>query len=93
MKPAEIVKLIKAETPELLGKLTEKKAAQIVRAALLLLGKQIAATDEGVVKVPGLGNFRIKNVERERKGQKVMVRRVGFIKAKAGATKKKKAEK
>jgi hypothetical protein len=82
MKPIEIVERIKAEKPELLGKVPDKKAAQIIRAALLVLGKQVASMEDGVAKVPGLGNFRVKMVEREKDGQKVKVRKVGFANAK-----------
>lgn len=81
MKPIEIVELIKAESPGLLGKLPDDKAARIVRAALMQLGKQLAVTDEGIVKVQGFGNFRIKNVEQDKDGEKVIVRRVAFIAA------------
>ena len=82
MKPIEIVELIKKEDPEFLGKMPEKKAAKIIREALSQLAKQVDSVEEGVVKVPGFGNFRIRNVELEKDGQKVKTRRVMFNKAK-----------
>ncbi|MGZ8151553.1 MAG: hypothetical protein ACXW0Q_01195 [Methylovulum sp.] len=71
MKPIEIVELIKKESPELLGKMSEGKAAKIIRAALVQLGKQLEETDEGVLKVAGLGNFQIKQREKEKEGKKI----------------------
>ena len=78
MNANEVVELIKKEKPNLLGKMSEKKAAALVRNAFLQIGKHIDAAGEGVIKVPGLGNFRVKQVERERNGQKVNVKRVAF---------------
>jgi nucleoid DNA-binding protein len=92
MKLTEIVELIKSDNPQLLGKMPDKKAAQIVRAVLGQVGKSVAGTAEGVVKVPGLGNFRVKNVEREKDGQKLTVRKVAFIVPKPGAKKKEQVE-
>lgn len=78
MKPIEIVELIKNENPDLLGKIPDAKAARIIRAALIQLGKQLDALDEGVVKVPGFGNFRALHVEQEKEGKKVITKRILF---------------
>ncbi len=83
MKPSEIVEMIKKEDPDFLGSMPEQKAARIIREALKQLAQHVDAVEEGVVKVPGFGNFRINNVEREKEGQKVKVRRVVFNRAKA----------
>jgi len=79
MKPIEIIECVEQEDPTLLGKLPKIRAAQIVRAALSEIGKQIDAMDEGVLKVPGFGIFRVRHVEREKDGQKVTVKRVIFV--------------
>ncbi len=78
MNANEVVELIKKEKPNLLGKMSEKKAAALVRNAFIQLGKHIDTTGEGVIKVPGFGNFRVNQVEREKDGQKVTVKRVVF---------------
>ena len=78
MKPIEIVELIKKSNPNLLGKMPDARAANIIRAALGQLGKQIDATEEGAVKVPGFGNFNIKQVEREKDGVKKTVKVITF---------------
>jgi hypothetical protein len=76
MTPIEIVEIIKGENPWLLGGMPGNKAAQLIREALNQLGKHIDAQAEGVVKVPGFGNFRIGFVEREKDGQKATVKRI-----------------
>lgn len=86
MNPNEIVELIKNENPEFLGKMPEKRAAKIIREALIQLAKHVDSVEEGMVKVPGFGNFNIKNIEREKDGQKVKVRKVIFNKAKTKST-------
>ena len=85
MKANEIVESIKQSNPKLLGKMTEQRAATLVQAVLAELGKQLDAVDTGVLKVQGLGNFRIKQVEREKEGQTVKLKRISFRKVKRKA--------
>lgn len=82
MKLTEIVEMIKKDDPEFLGKMPEQKAVKIIREALKQLAKHIDSVEEGVVNVPGFGNFRIKNVDTEKNGAKVKARRVMFNKPK-----------
>lgn len=84
MKPIEIVEMIKLENPELFGKIPERRAALIIKEVLAQIGKQVGAMDEGVLKIPGFGNFQVKQVERKKDGEseKVMVKRVIFNAAK-----------
>jgi hypothetical protein len=69
VKRNEIIEMIKKEKPKLLGKIPEKKQ----------LAAQVDALDEGVIKVPGFGKLRIKQVEREMNGVKEKIKRVIFI--------------
>lgn len=78
MNAKEVVELIKTEKPTLLGKMSEKKAAALIRNAFIQIGKRIDSMDAGEVKVRGLGNFRIKQVERNKDGKNTVVRRVIF---------------
>jgi len=82
MKPIELVELIKEKRPNLLGKMPEKKAAAVIQAALGELGRHIAAAEEGAVRVPGMGTFRIRMVEMEKDGEDVTVKRIVFLAAK-----------
>lgn len=79
MKPVEIVERIKKENPLALGNIPDQRAARIIFAALAQLGKHIDAMSDGVLKVPGLGNFRVRKIEREKEGKKVMVKRTIFV--------------
>jgi hypothetical protein len=57
-------------------------ATQVLRTALKALREEIESAEPGAVQVPLLGQFRIKNVETEKDGQKQQVRRTVFIAAK-----------
>lgn len=87
MKPNEIVDLIKEENPEIFDRVPEKKAARIIRLALVELGKQIESVDEGSLSVPGLGSFRVRKIEQEKNGQKDMIKRILFRASKAATAK------
>jgi hypothetical protein len=78
MKAIEIIEIIKNESPDLLGKVPEKRAAKIIVAALSHIAKNVTALDQGMVRVQGLGVFRARQVEREKEGHKVMVKKVMF---------------
>jgi hypothetical protein len=82
MTPTELVELIKEKRPNLLGKMPEKKVVVLIRVALAELGRHIAEAEVGVVKVPGMGNFRSRMVEREKDGKNVSVKRIVFLAAK-----------
>lgn len=89
VKVNDLVALIRKGKPGLLGKMPDAKAVNIIRAGLVQLGRQLNSVNEGVVRVPVLGNFRIAQVEREKGGKKETVRRVVF---KAAAPKPKKGK-
>ena len=76
MKPSEIVEKIKAENPEAFGKINNKVAAKIIKLGLDEISKQLAATDEGDLKILGLGNFKIKNIEQEKNGVKTLIKKI-----------------
>jgi hypothetical protein len=78
VKLDEMVALIKKENPTLLGKMPDKKAIRVIRAAFGQLAREVDAAKEGVVSAPGLGRFRVKEVERSKEGQKAMTKHVVF---------------
>lgn len=78
MKPMEIVALVRKHQPDALGEVSENKSAKIIHAALVQLGKHINAMNEGVLRVPGFGQFRVRRIEREKDGKKITVRRTVF---------------
>ncbi len=78
MRPIEIVDLIKKDNPAVFEKVPDKKAARIIRLALVELGKQIELVDEGSFRVPGFGIFRVRQLEKEKNGQKDIIKRIFF---------------
>lgn len=79
MKPIEIVELIKSETPDLLGKVPEKRVARMLAAAFAKVTAAVANLEEGeVLRVQGLGAFNARRASVEKDGQKTGVRRVLF---------------
>jgi hypothetical protein len=75
---ANVIKLAELLEGVELGKMPKEKAVKILRAGLQALGKRIAATESGVVRVNGLGAFRVRKGEKEKDGQKVATRAVVF---------------
>lgn len=89
MKSIEIIETIKQSNPKLLGKTPDDAAGKIIAAAFRQVGKKLAETNEGTVKVPALGTFVIKQLEREKDGQKTVVKKVTFRASKPKAKTKK----
>jgi hypothetical protein len=82
LKPTELVERIKEKKPKILGTVPEKKAIVLIQMALAELGRHIAAAEVGVVRVPGMGRFQSRMVEREKDGKKVNLKRIVFMVAK-----------
>lgn len=62
-----------------LKSIPQGKVAKIVSLAFGAISQELEATEQGSVRVQGLGVFRVKNREVEKDGKKTSVRRVGFI--------------
>ena len=90
MKPLEIVESIKASNPNALGKMKDNVAAKVIQLAMAELAKQLNETEEGVVRVGGLGNFKVTKVTREQDGKPVAVKRI-VLRPKADAVEATKA--
>ena len=79
MKMTEFVQELRTGNDKLIGKIPEKRMAQLVRAIVTQIGAQIDQTDEGAVQVPGLGRFIVKQVTPEGKStpeKRVLFRRL-----------------
>ena len=81
--PLEIAKQIQQDNPKMAGTMNEKKIAKIIKAAFTQVKKEIENTENNIVKIPVLGNFRVQTVERDKEGKKTTVKRVFFKPAKA----------
>ncbi len=78
MNLEEIVKNARAENQSAFGKVNDKRAVKILRAAFRQVNSQLELAKDSNVAIGGLGRFAIKNVEREKDGVKVTKRRVTF---------------
>ena len=78
MEITELVQIAKRASPDVLGKVPDAAAAALLREVFAQIGQQIQATDEGEVKVAGLGQFRVRQVERDKGGEKKTVKRTIF---------------
>jgi hypothetical protein len=74
----DIVVKAKQAEPDALGNIEDAKAVGLIREVFNQISNAISAADEGVIRVGGLGQFRVMNVERERGGTKANVRKVTF---------------
>lgn len=77
MNVNELVANAKAADPGL-SSIPDARATALVREVLRQIGKQLEDTADGKVGVVGFGSFRVKPVEREKDGQKVVGKRVTF---------------
>ncbi|MDQ9172261.1 hypothetical protein Q8A64_17765 [Oxalobacteraceae bacterium R-40] len=82
MDANQILEKIRTDSPALLSKIDDKVAARVVRATLAEIGKQLAQVDDGALSVPGLGRFKVKQVEKEKEGEKKIAKRISFRVAK-----------
>jgi len=64
--------------PGLMVGASEKKTVTLVRLVLEKIASKLDKIEEGKVKIPSLGNFRVQRLEREQDGKIVTVRRVIF---------------
>jgi nucleoid DNA-binding protein len=67
MNLKELIQKISEEKPEVLGKVPQGKALAIVREVLAEIKREIEATEEGKISVPGMGTFIISSKEKEGK--------------------------
>jgi len=78
MKIEEIIEAARADNESAFGRVNDKRAAKIVRAAFKQVKNQIDLVPDGRVMIGGLGRFVIRKVEREQDGTKVSKRRILF---------------
>ena len=89
MKVVELVEQIKKEKPELFGEMSDKKTAALIREVFAQIGKKLdeMVDQNEVLKIRGFGSFRIRMIEKEKKGRKVSEKRILFRPVKAPSEK------
>lgn len=75
----ELVEQISNDDKAILAGVPRNKAMALVRAAFAVIGKTIDETEEGTVIFPGLGQFRVRRVERELEGKPIVRKQVVFL--------------
>lgn len=78
MNLRELLEKLRSDHPEQFGRINDKEAVGVLRAALSEIRRQIEGAEEGAVRVPSLGSFQIRRVEREVDGKKTAHKRVAF---------------
>lgn len=82
----EIVQTLRTSSSELLGQLPDQRLVAIIGAALAQVGAAVRDTEEGLVQVPRLGRFAVRQVLREvGGGETETIKRVVFHPAPAAA--------
>lgn len=82
MKPSEIVAALRANEPKLLDGLPDKKAEQLLKAALTLVRESVAALDKSDITIAMLGRFKATEHTKGEGAEATTVRKVTFIAAK-----------
>lgn len=82
MKLIELAQKVQENNTGKLGKMNETKIALIIREAFTQVKNEIENTENDMVQIPGFGKFKIRMIEQEKEGQKVVVRRTIFKAAK-----------
>lgn len=90
MRLIELVRAAKDGNDDIFADLGDKRVAEIVKEVLIELATQIDESKSDLVKVPGLGVFRIKNVERLKNGNMILRQRILFRPTVMAVTKPKK---
>jgi hypothetical protein len=79
LKPAEIITALKSKEPSLLGDIPEKKAEQILKAALTLIRETVVGAEPGDVAIGMLGRFKVAEVTKGEGAEATKHRRVVFV--------------
>ena len=79
-KVIDLAKQIKQENLKDLGQISEKKIAKIIVEAFVKVKNEIenTNTDKNSVRIPMFGNFKVRMITREKKGNKTTIKRVIF---------------
>lgn len=84
IRATELVEQIRRANPKLLEGIPTNHAAALVRNLFRHMNESLAKIDEGVVSFAGLGQFRVRKVEKEVGGEKIVRTQTVFRKAMQG---------
>jgi nucleoid DNA-binding protein len=87
LKPTDIIAALRAKDPKILGDVADKRAEQILKAALTHIRESIVAAEKGDHPVAMLGRFKVNEVAKGEGAEATTVRKVVFIAAKPAENK------
>jgi len=76
-----LIEQIRKTNPKLIEGIPGDKAAALIRKVFTLMNHTLAMTEEGVVKFVGLGQFRVRKIEKELDGKKVTRTQIVFTRS------------
>ena len=76
-----LIEQIRKTNPNLLDDIPGDKAAALIRKVFKQMNQTLAMTEEGVVKFVGLGQFRVRKIEKELEGKKVTRTQIVFTRS------------
>jgi nucleoid DNA-binding protein len=79
MKPSDIVAAVRAKDSKLLDGLTDKRAEQLIKAALSVVRESVEAAEKGDLQVAMLGRFKVSEVTKGEGAEAQTVRRVVYV--------------
>lgn len=71
LDPATLVERIKAEEPEALKRISDKRAAALVESALRAMRNELDEVPERRLRIDGVGTFVVRQVEHPKNGELV----------------------
>lgn len=74
----ELIQRLRKESPAAVGKLDDRIALRLVRAAFAAVASEVRAAPDGVHKIGGLGTFRVRTIAADAATGKAAARRVLF---------------
>jgi nucleoid DNA-binding protein len=78
MKATELIAQIQKSNPQLLKGIPEERAEALVAGVFKHMNDALAKTEEGAVNFAGLGQFRVRQMEREVDGKKITRTLINF---------------
>ena len=84
MKITELIDQIEKTNPRVLKGIPENRAKALIRNVFKYMNDTLAETSEGLVIFAGLGRFRLRKVERELGGKKIIRTQIIFRRAEPG---------
>jgi len=82
LNPKSLAAAVKSSGGPGLKSIPEGKVAKILSLAFAEISKEMKSVEKGVLRVKGLGVFKVRSREVEKEGKKTAVRRVGFAASK-----------